>query len=252
AQQILASWEKSIAIAEEAIIDLELRAQAGKIPQTEYLENVSAVNIRKAELYNARSKVDEAQNQLLTLLNISAVDTKNIKLLASDNPFGIREILQDAESYVNASLNKWPEYRAARKKLEKEKVQLAFSENQALPQLDLLGSFGTTSLDSDYGKSFRTVADGGYLNWTAGIKFTVPLENTLSTSNLKIAKMRTKQSEIELDAFVKNYGNSIYSKLSEVKNYKDQLHDYETGLKIKTDLLEIEKDSIWLESMIQK
>jgi outer membrane protein len=244
AQQILNSWEKSMIIAEDAIKDLELRAQAGKIAQTEYLENLSAVNIRKAELYNAKSKVDEAQNQLLTLLNISFADIKNAQLLAMDNPFENRDMLQDAESYINASISKWPEYRVARKKLEKEKVQLKFLENQLLPQLDLLGSIGSTSLDSSYDKSFRDLTDGRYLNWSAGLKFVFPLENSLASSSLKIARMRTKQAEIELDAFMKSYGNSVHSKLSEVGNYQSQLQDLENGLRIKTDLLEIERQKL--------
>lgn len=244
AQQILSSWEKSMIIAEDAIKDLKIRAEAGKIAQTEYLENLSAVSIRKAELYNAKSKVDEAQNQLLTLLNISFADIKNAQLLAIDNPFENRDMLQDAESYINASISKWPEYRVARKKLEKEKVQLKFLENQLLPQLDLLGSFGSTSLDSSYDKSFRDLTDGRYLNWSAGLKFVFPLENSMATSSLKIARMRTKQAEIELDAFMKSYGNSVHSKLSEVGNYQSQLQDLENGLRIKTDLLEIERQKL--------
>ena len=244
AQQILNSWEKSMIIAEDAIKDLEIRAQAGKIAQTEYLENVSAVNIRKVELYNAKSKVDEAQNQLLTILNISFADIKNTQLLAIDNPFENRDMLQDAESYINASISKWPEYRVARKKLEKEQVQLKFLENQLLPQLDLLGSFGSTSLDISYDRSFRNITDGRYLNWSAGLKFVFPLENSMATSSLKIARMRTKQAEIELDAFTKSYGNSVHSKLSEAGNYQSQLQDLENGLRIKTDLLEIERQKL--------
>ncbi|MBV5341892.1 MAG: TolC family protein [Deltaproteobacteria bacterium] len=244
AQQLFNSWEKSVIIAEEAIKDLELRVRAGKIAQTEYLENVSAVSIRKSEFYNAKSKVNEAQNQLLTLLNISFADIKNVQLQAIDNPFEDCGMLQDAESYVSASLSKWPEYKVARKKLEKEKVQLGFLENQSLPQLDILGSFGTTSLDRAYGDSFLNVTDGGYLNWTVGLKFVFPFANSQATSNLKIAKMRTKQAEIELDAFVKSYGNSIHSKLSEAGNYQSQLRDLESGLRIKTDLLEIERQKL--------
>ncbi len=257
AQHILESWEKSITTAEEAIKDLELRAQAGKVAQTEYLESVSAVNIRRAELYNARSKVDEAQNQLLTLLNISAVDTKNIQLIATDDPYAVREKLLDAESYIKASLNNWPEYRNAIKKLEKENVSREYSENQVLPQLDILGSFGATSLDRNYDRSFRNVTDGGYLNWSAGLKFVFPLDNSLATSNLKIAKIRVNQAELELGAFVKSYGNSIHSKLSEVTNYQSQLQDFVSGLRIKTDLLEIERQKLKagrtsLKTMIEK
>lgn len=243
-QQILNSWEKSLKIAEEAVNDMELRVQGGKIAQTEYLENLSAVNIRKAELYNARSKVDEAHNQLLTLLNTTVVDTQKTRMIAIDNPFENRAVLQDAESYINASINKWPEYKIARKKLEKEKVQLEFLENQSLPQFDILGTFGSTSLDRNYDKSFRYVTDGGYLNWSAGLKLVFLLDNTQATSSLKIAKMRTKQAEIELDSFVKSYGNSIHSKLSEVGNYQSQLRDLENGLRIKTDLLEVERQKL--------
>jgi outer membrane protein TolC len=71
-----------------------------------------------------------------------------------------------------------------------------------------------------------------------------PFANSQATSNLKIAKMRTKQAEIELDAFVKSYGNSIHSKLSEAGNYQSQLRDLESGLRIKTDLLEIERQKL--------
>ncbi|MFZ4860370.1 MAG: TolC family protein [Desulfuromonadaceae bacterium] len=244
AQQILQSWEESNRVAEEAVKDLELRAVAGKIPRTEYLEGVSAVNIRKAELYNARSKVDEAQNQLLTLLNISAAEIKKIQFRITDDPFGTREILQDAESYITSSLDKWPEYRVARKKLEKEKTQIKYLENQALPQLDLLGTFGSTGLDRKYYKSFNYATDGGFLNWSAGLNFSVPLENAQANSTLKIARMRTKQAEMELNSFVKSYSNSIRSKLSEVSNNQSQLHDFETGLRIKTELLEIERQKL--------
>ncbi len=244
AQQIYDSWEKSIVIAGEALKDLEMRAASGKISQTEYLENVSAVSIRKAEFHNAKSKVDEAQNQLLTLLNLSASDNITLRLIATDSPFGKVDAVKDAEYYVRASLERWPEYRAARKKVDKERVQIAYFDNQSLPQFDLIGSFGSTSLDSNYDKSFRYLTDGGYLNWSVGLKLSIPMDSIQADSNLKIAKIRAKQAELELDSFVKSYANSLYTKVSEVRSYQSQLQDYETGLRIKGDLLEIERQKL--------
>ena len=241
AQKISASWEKSLAIAENSIKDIEVRAMGGKIARTELMETQSTVSILRSELYNAKNKVIEVQNQLLTLLNVSASEYKNIRLIATDDPFKNYEQIADWDECVRMALEKWPEYEIAKKKVEKEKIQVKYARNQFLPQLDIVGSVSLNSLDQEYGKSLCDVANDEFLSWSTGIRFSVPLFNNVQAkSGLSIARMRTKQAEVELDALKKSLGNSVYSKINAVISLQEQLKEYERGLKIRQQLLEIE------------
>ncbi|RZB34843.1 MAG: hypothetical protein SRB1_00611 [Desulfobacteraceae bacterium Eth-SRB1] len=241
AQKISGSWEKSLAIAENSIKDIEARAMGGKIAYTELMEAQSAVSILRSESYNAKSKAIEVQNQLFTLLNVSASEYKNIRLIAIDDPFGNYEHIVDCDEYVRMALEKWPEYEIAEKKVEKEKIQVKYARNQVLPQLDIVGSVGLNSLDQEYEESLRDVADDEFFSWSAGIKFSIPVfDNAQAKSSLSIARMRVRQAEVELDALKKSLGNSVYSKIDAVISLQEQLKEYERGLKIRQQLLEIE------------
>ena len=242
AQNISDSWKKSLTIAENSIKDIEARAMGGKIAHTELMEAQSTVSTLRSEWYNAKSKVIEAQNQLFTLLNVSASEYKDIRLIATDDPFGNYEYIVDCDEYVRMALEKWPEYEIAKRKVEKEKIQVKYARNQVLPQLDIVGSVGLNSLDQEYEKSLRDVANDEFFSWSTGIKFSIPIfGNAQAKSGLVIARIRARQAEIELDALKNSLGNSVYSKINAVISFQKQLKEYEKGLKLRHQLLEIEQ-----------
>ena len=47
-----------------------------------------------------------------------------------------------------------PEYIATRKKIEREKIRVAFAKNQRWPQFDLKGSYGLNGLEDSVGSSW--------------------------------------------------------------------------------------------------
>lgn len=242
AQNIYQSWGKSLAIAEESLKDIELRARGGKIAQTEFMEAQSVVNIQRGELYNAKSKMVEAQTQLMTLLNLSMSDNNDIQLLAADNPFGNYDELMSPADYLKIALEKWPEYKIAKKAVEKARLQLKYANNQLLPQLNIIGTISSNSLDRDDEKAMKAVMDNRFISWSLGIKFSMPLiGNVQARSNYHIAEMRLRQADIEADSIVKNLSNSLYNKIEALRNFQGQLKEYERGLTIKGHLYDIEQ-----------
>ena len=244
-QRIHQTWEKSLEIAEAALKDTELRALNGKIPQTELMEARSAIIAQRGELYNARSKMVEVQNQLLTLINVSKSDNRETHLVAADNPFGNYRSLLTPEEYLKAVLERWPEYKIAKSNAEKEKVQVRYAKNQLLPQLNMVGSVSSNTLDSEAERAMRQVPDGDFISWSMGLKFSMPMyENTQARSGLNIAELRARQADNELASVVTSLNNSFYSKLEELHGLQEQIKEYENGLAFKTELFEIEKTKL--------
>lgn len=240
-QQIHRTWERSLFIAENAVKDMERRSVGGKIPQTELMEAQSTITTRRAELHSASARVVEVRNQLMTLMNVSASDVGKMNFTAVDDPFGIQDVIGN-EDPVQRALARWPEYKIARKAVEKEKIQVLYAENQLMPQLDLVGSVSYNSLDQEHRQALRDVLKDEFVSWSAGLKFSVPLlDRTQAKSSLTVARIRAKQADVELLSLEKSLANSIHTKIASLQSLREQLREYEKGLKIREQLLEIEQ-----------
>lgn len=252
AQKIYDSWLNSIRISEQAIVDMEHRFAAGKLAETELLEAKNSLLQRKAELYSSRSRVVETQSQLYTLLNMAFPVKKDLILFEMDDPDTGSTMFHDLPYYQQAALAKWPEYQNAKKQVEKERVQVEFAVNQALPQLDFIGSVGTNSLGRRYEEAYQHLGEDSFLSWSVGFKFSIPFFGGAAKSALSMAKLKLQQAEVELDGLQKSLVNSIYSKLDTARSMQEQLRELEQGLRIRSKLLAMEQEKLKAGKVSQK
>lgn len=240
AQKIYESWDKSIKITKKSLEDLKFRVEKGKIAQTEYLEAKSAMSIRMSEYENAKNRFNEARNQLLTLLNIRYDENNNYDLVLLDKPNNNHGSNLTLKEYTNLALDYWPEYINAKKNLKKERLQKNYSENQTLPELNLVGSIERTTLQTNRHDSFDSSIDPDFSSWTLGMKFSMPIFNEQAKSSLEISRLKLKQAEVSLKTLENNLVNSIATKMDSVLSSKKQYMIYKEGMDIKEHLLEIE------------
>lgn len=245
AEKIYQSWEKSIESAEKSLVELKSRAEFGKIAQTELLEAISSINLRKSEYENAKNKVFEVKNQILTLLNLNASDYKNINFKIIDNPNDDKVKLLDLETYSKMALENLPEYKALKKSLEKELLQVEFAENQKLPQLNLVSSAETHSLEEKSRASIDESFGKDFVSWSLGLKLSIPLFNNQADSSLNIAKLRLKQMYNDKESMEKNIINSLSTKIDTVESSIKQYALYQEGLDLKKQLLDIEYERLY-------
>jgi len=245
AEKIYRSWEKSIESAEKSLIELKSRVEFGKIAGTDLLEATSSINLRKSEYENAKSKVFEVRNQILTLLNLNSSDYKNIVFKIVDNPNDDKVELLDLETYSKMALENLPEYKALKKSLEKELLQVEYAQNQKLPQLNLVSSVETHSLEEKSRVSIDESFGKDFVGWSLGLKLNIPLFNNQADSSLNIAKLRLKQIYNDKESMEKNIVNSLSTKIDTVKSSAKQYAFYQDGLNLKKQLLEIEYEKLY-------
>lgn len=244
AQKIYKSWDKSIKVAEKSLVDLEARVRSGKIAETEVLDAKSSLNIRKSEYENAKNKFSEAQNQVLILLNLSQDNNSNFTFEIINNPTENLNSLLSLQEYTDLVLVEWPEYQNAKKNIQKEMLQKEYYENQLLPKLDLVGSVERTSLQTNRENSYEHSLDPEFTNWSAGLKFSMPLSNEQAENALQMANLKLKRSKLELETLENNLVNSIQIKIDNVNSSKKQYALYKEGLEYKEHLLEVENDKL--------
>jgi outer membrane protein TolC len=103
---------------------------------------------------------------------------------------------------VEIRLSKWlaqavenrPEIRALLTRLDQTALAVRVAENEVLPALDLLASFGRVG----FGESSRTTWDQDSQAWGAGLHFEIPLGNVAARQRLLAARLLNQRVEREL------------------------------------------------------
>ena len=244
AQKIYQSWKKSISLAQKSLKDLEFRAKNGKVAQTEVLEAKSAMTIRMSEYENAKNKFNEAQNQLLTLLNLPYNPNDKFEFIIADEPENDASNLLGFDEYLNLAFENWPEYLSAKSNIKKEALQKKYSKNQSLPQLNIIGTIERTSLQNNRSDSYDQAFGPEFTSWSFGVQFSKPLLNSQAKSSLRMAHLKLQEAKVNLNALENNLINSINTKIDNLRSSKKQYKLYREGLAIKKKLLNVDQNKL--------
>jgi len=244
-QNIRNSWQESLNIANKQLDDVKFKLNSGKANRVQELTIRSAVSLREIELKSTESKIQQIQNQMLALLNLSSSKNQNIVIKATDNPYSNKVDVPSLDESFNDALKYWPEFEILKTKMDIANKKIKFSQNQTLPSLDLLANVNTNSLGYEQRETFNNVFDSNdFVSWEIGLQLSVPIGNNYANSNLDIEKLNYLKSNIELVNLNRTLNNGISQKIHKLQNTKDNLAQYTKGLNIRKELLDIEAEKL--------
>jgi outer membrane protein TolC len=82
--------------------------------------------------------------------------------------------------------------------LQKKQINVVFTRNQALPQLDLVASLGSNGIDREFADSVSRTVENNTLAWSVGGVFSIPLPNRTGQGNLEAAQLEVTRQLVEL------------------------------------------------------
>lgn len=233
------SYSNSISLNEKVISLLEKKFEVGEIPYTEVLEAKSATLIRRAQLQKIDSEIKKYKNDFLTLLNQSSYENSEIEFNLLEKPnLEEEDSVLNLNAYFEKALDKWPEFEIAKKKLEKELLQVKITENYVKPQLDIVTSVSTSTLDDDIN---TTVYEDGHISWSIMLQYSRPLYDTQSSNALRIARTKANQVKLEIETLKNGLYNAIDVKLKSYYNSKREVDFYKESLRLKKKLLDFSR-----------
>jgi outer membrane protein TolC len=104
----------------------------------------------------------------------------------------------DVEGGLRDALEIRPDYRQAILDLQRQRINVAFAKNQALPKLDLEASLSLAGLDDDAGTSVDRAVRRDGSAWSIGAIFSVPIPNREGRGAANAAKLSAAQALVSL------------------------------------------------------
>ena len=162
ARDNLVSQQTSLDLAQNLLDVNRTRVKIGVMTPLDISQATSEVASRRDSVLQARQALSEQENALKLLITDDFASMVGQRLVPIDRP---AEDLSAKPPFASmaAALQNRPDYRQAIEILEQSKIQLVFSKNQVLPQLNVNASYGFgAALGSNLENSFSRVESASY------------------------------------------------------------------------------------------
>jgi len=230
-----ASLENSI----QYLKRIQEAARIGAKTATDVLDAETEVANYESMIITARGQVQRAEDNLRNILNLPVDEAGALPpIVPTDRPEVEKKEIT-FEKALEMALAERPEMASKQKEIENSIIDVNYSRNQLLPELNLSfqlwypGQSGDrlVYLDnnpytgvvvdvipgsrSDY---LKDILDFKYENWYVALSLTIPLENILSRASLAQARVQKEKKLLEQKRLVNNIYYELVDAFKELKN----------------------------------
>jgi len=198
--------QKSVQRAQDLERRVKAQVEVGTLAPLEILQAQSEVASREEAVIQARKLIQDNQDNLKNILNISFDSPDGMKEIQPlDSPKFLVEVPVVLRESILTALKMRPDYLLKKKELKNKNIQVKFNENQLYPTLDLVASFGLNGISGDvvpsvgsnfggnFGKSIERTYSGDFSTWEGGLLFKYPFGNRAAKSRLAVSRLETAQ-----------------------------------------------------------
>jgi outer membrane protein TolC len=212
----------ALALSEKQLADTNSRIEVGKLAQTERAAAQAQVALRKSDLINGLSTLDQTRLQLLRLLNPQGGDLWKRDIAIRQMPGPPTDKLEDVDAHIGVALRMRPDLNQARLQIERGDLEVVKTKNGLLPQLDLFITLGKSGYANSFGGSWRRIDDSGY-DIGLGVNASYPLENQSARAQFQRAMLGRTQSAEALDNLAQLVQVDVRSAYLEVRRAHEQI-----------------------------
>lgn len=230
--QLRAQFITTISLVESAYYDLIRARENIKVQRAalEYNNQLLRENRKRVEV-GALAPLDEKQAEaevargvagLLSTEQAYALAQNNLKnLITQDFPSWANVVLDPMETLVavpahpelpeswKRGLTSRPEIQQLKLDLEARDINLKYLKNQIWPALDLVGSYGQSSINRDYGRSLEDLSRMNNERYSYGVLLSIPIGNRSARNTYKAQKASNAQALIDYKALEQDIMVSI-------------------------------------------
>jgi outer membrane protein TolC len=255
---------KSLETARELLRQTKAQYDVGVVSRVEVTEAEAGVATREFNRITAENRYWNAQDELIDrVFGPRLTPTSLIKIEPTDRPENYVTFSLDPELSTQRALERRPELEIAQQRVEQREISLKFAKNERLPQLDLVGSYGTHGLSgnqpncpfgtqqsgancipndpmvptfqpqqpSGIGTDYSDSSDFWFKGndnriWTGGARFSIPIPNTTARSRVGISELELRRAK----TFVRRTEQDIVKEIRDaVRNLNSALEGIEAA-----------------------
>jgi outer membrane protein TolC len=197
AQENLLIAERNRDLAVQLLKDNRKRVETGAMAPLDIVQAESEAALREVSVISARALLKQAQNGLKQLVwdNPESVLDLNLEILPPEEPSYFDPDL--ARDYQLAIEN-LPEYSSTESGLRIRQWQVREARRNALPQLDLTGTYGHVGIRDELNDSLSDAFGTGEKSYSVGAVLSIPFPNRSRSAERTQAYLRRNQAKMEL------------------------------------------------------
>ena len=175
----------------------EKRNRIGQISDADVLQARARLASREESVLFATRSAEDSQNQLRQLIGETTFLNSGPELALAEPPPPAAITINLADDLKRAYEQR-PDYQAARLGVTRRRASSALAQNQLLPRVDFVGSYGYSGMDRDFATARRQVRDEDVRAYSAGVVVSVPLTFAEGRGRARAARLGVRQSEADL------------------------------------------------------
>ncbi len=188
----------SLQLAYDLVKINEAQVNVGTLAPIEVLQAQTTAASREVEIISAEQTVQDVEDQLKLLLNISDdAPAWDASIIPTDTPLSTRQPVSLEES-IRLALNNSEQLKQLRKSVELQQLSVTAAEDQLQPELNVQGSLQLSGNDEDFGGSFSEFVSFDDFSLNFGASFSYPLGNVAAQSSHKAAKLDLDKSRLSI------------------------------------------------------
>jgi outer membrane protein TolC len=193
AQRRVDIYERSLALAQRQLKEIEHRIRVGDLPETELAAARAESALREEELINARGALATAFLRLRRLIDPELLAEPRPELARSTEPAAPDIRLGPVSAHVALAFNMRAELNEARLRVQRNDLELVRTRNGLLPKLDFFIALGLTGYARSFGDSM-TEMDGDHYAVSGGLRLEFPVGNRAAGARHQRAQLTREQS----------------------------------------------------------
>jgi outer membrane protein TolC len=238
AHAYLRTAQLSRQLAAGLVTENEKRFKIGSMSENDVTSARAQMALREEGIVSAERLVRDSDNQLRLLLGESAFPNDG-PLLAVDPPVLPEVDVRPAEDLKKAYELR-SDYQQSRLGLNKSRYNAAYARNQLLPQVNFVGSYGYSGLDSNFAASRRMVGTQDNRAYSAGLEVSVPLTFAAGRGKARAARLQLRQNEASLQLMEENIALSVAEAAGQVESTQKRVAAAKSARDLNDTLLQAE------------
>jgi len=218
----------------------EKRNRVGALADADVTQARARLATREEPILFAERAVHDAENQLRAQIGETSFladgPTLDLAPLPPATPMTISPADDLKEAYAQR-----PDYQAARLGITKLRATDAQAQNQLLPRVDFVGSYGYNGLDSDFAASRRQVYNEDRTAYSAGVVVSVPLTFAQGRGQARAARLTLRQSEADLVRLEQDIAIAVATAAGQIETTRQRVAATRASLELAQRALDAEQ-----------
>ena len=232
------------ALAEQLLDQIRKQVAVGTLAPIEVLQAETEIARVEERILVAENTLRTTEDRLKRIMNFSLLgEYADAVLLPVDTPsYDARTINQ--EEQIRQALEQRVDLMQAKLMLENQRVTLIFSENQALPTLDVETSLRVNGISKNFDDHLDEFDPGKRYRWDISLQFSQPLGNRQAKNRITQSRLAIRQQMLRIQDLEEEIIRQVRAGVRDVMTHAQRVRASRVSSELAQKQLEAEEKKL--------